>query len=264
MIRLLTVGLFLLGWVGSSQLTIEVDTSRRTQPPKQIVFDLGGGVKMEFVRIKAGKFTMGDKDFDDATPHEVTLTKDYWMQTTETTQAQWESVMGKNPSEFKGAELPVETVSWDDCQEFLKKLNERMKEHLKDKKATLPTEAEWEYACRAGEKGKWGFGDDENKLGDYAWYKKNSDEKTHPVGQKKANTWGLFDMHGNVWEWCEDWYGAYEKDAAADPTGPPKGDERVLRGGAWFSPRSHTRSTIRAGDHSAGNFQIGGLRAALR
>ncbi|MBI2933514.1 MAG: formylglycine-generating enzyme family protein, partial [Planctomycetes bacterium] len=114
--------------------------------PIVIFLDADKKVKMEFVRIPAGKFMMGDKDFDDAPPHEVTLTKDYWMQTTETTQGQWEAVMGENPSSFKGADLPVERVSWEDCQEVLKKLNEKAKDQLKGKAAKLPSEAEWEYA----------------------------------------------------------------------------------------------------------------------
>jgi len=223
------LGWVALGWQEASEKTL---------------LDLGGGVKMEFVRIKAGKFTMGDKG--DGPAHEVTISKDYWMQTTETTQAQWEAVMGENPSRFKGADRPVERVSWEDCQEFLKKLNEKLalrsseseggaKDQLKGKAAKLPTEAEWEYACRAGEKGKWCFGDDEEKLGNYAWYNKNSDGKTHPVGQKKANAWGLYDMHGNVFEWCEDWYGEYPSEAVTDPTGPAKGKYRCLRGGGWDS-----------------------------
>ena len=132
-----------------SLLLALVLTSQEKDSPEKTVLDLGGGVKMEFVKIKAGKFTMGDENNGPA--HEVTLTKDFWMQTTETTQGQWEAVMGKNPSHFKGADLPVETVSWEDCQEFLKKLNEKAKDQLKGKAAKLPTEAEWEYACRAGE-----------------------------------------------------------------------------------------------------------------
>ena len=232
--------------------------------PEIVVLDLGGGVKMEFVRIQAGKFTMGDKDFKNATPHEVTLTKDFWMQTTETTQAQWEAVMGKNPSELKGADLPVEMVSWNDCQEFLKKLTERAKEQWKGKKAGLPTEAEWEYACRAGEKGKWCFGDDEKKLGEYAWFRDNAEKSTHPVAQKKANAWGLYDMHGNVREWCKDWYGTYEKDAGTDPTGPVKGEYCVFRGGSWNSNARGASSAYRIEMSPAYCDRGGGVRPVLR
>ena len=187
------------------------------------------------------------------------------MQTTETTQGQWEAVMGKNPSHFKGADLPMEMVSWDDCQEFLKKLSEKAKDQLKGKKAGLPTEAQWEYACRAGEKGKWCFGDDEKSLGEYAWYDKNSGNTTHPVGEKKANAWGLFDMHGNVWEWCEDWYGAYEKGAATDPTGPAKGDARCFRGGSWGYGGVDSRSADRyRNGPTYYSYVFIGLRVALR
>ncbi|MBI2931374.1 MAG: formylglycine-generating enzyme family protein [Planctomycetes bacterium] len=216
---------------------------------------------MEFVRIPAGTFTMGDKEFEGATPREVTLTKDTWMQTTETTQAQWEAVMGKNPSHFKGVDLPVETVSWEDCQEFLKKLNEKAKDQLKGKAAKLPSEAEWEYACRAGEKGKWCFGDDEKKLGDYAWYWETA---THAVGQKKPNAWGLYDMHGNVWEWCEDWCGEYPSGAVTDPTGPAKGVDRCLRGRSWGVGDVFTRSADRGRYLPTGRDNIGGLRVASR
>jgi len=241
------LGWVALGWQEASEKTL---------------LDLGGGVKMEFVRIKAGKFTMGDKG--DGPAHEVTISKDYWMQTTETTQGQWEAVMGKNPSFFKGADLPVETVSREECQEFLKKLNEKAKDQLKGKAAKLPTEAEWEYACRAGEKGKWCFGDDEKKLGDYAWYEKNSDHKTHPVGQKKANAWGLYDMHGNVWEWCEDWYEKYPSEAVTDPTGPAKGESRCLRGGSWNDNGVDTRSADRYRYQPSLRFDNDGFRVAAR
>ncbi|MBI2930134.1 MAG: formylglycine-generating enzyme family protein, partial [Planctomycetes bacterium] len=191
-------------------------------------------------------------------------TKDYWMQTTETTQGQWEAVMGKNPSNFKGADLPVENVSWDDCQEFLKKLNEKVKDQLKGKSTRLPTEAEWEYACRAGSKGEWGFGDDEKELGEYAWYAKNSDDKTHAVGQKKANAWGLYDMHGNVWEWCEDWYGEkYPSEAVTDPTGPAKGNARCLRGGCWYFFAGDARSAFRHRIEPMLHGWYGGFRAAV-
>ncbi len=227
-----------------------------------LVLDADKKIKMEFVRIKAGTFTMGDKGEKDATPHEVTLTKDYWMQTTETTQAQWEAVMGSNPSDFKGADLPVEQVSWEDCQKFMEKLNAKAKEQLKGKAASLPTEAEWEYACRAGSKDKWSFGDDESKLVDYAWYSKNSVGKTHAVAQKKPNAWGLHDMTGNVYEWCQDWYGGYGG-KATDPTGPGSGTSRVLRGGTWAHLATDLYSANRDRVVPAGHNSLIGLRVAL-
>ena len=136
----------------------------------------------------------------DEKQHRVTLTKGFYMGATEVTQSQWKAIMGNNPSYFKGDNRPVEKVSWDDCQEFIRELN------LQEggNKYRLPTEAEWEYTCRAGTTTRFCFGDSESRLGDYAWYSSNSSSKTHPVSRKKPNVWGLYDMHGNVWEWCED------------------------------------------------------------
>lgn len=152
----------------------------------------------------------------------------YEMQSTQVTHALWKEVIGFNPSRFKGDDLPVEMVSWNGCQDFIKKLNELDKEYI----YRLPTEAEWEYCCRAGSTTEYCFGDDESDLKDYAWYRDNSEQKTHPVGQKKPNAWGLYDMHGNVWEWCEDKY-----DRA--------GSYRVLRGGSWGSSPVFLRSAFR-------------------
>jgi len=202
--------------------------------PAELTLDVGGGVTMKMVLIPAGKFMMGSPDsaqgrIDFEVPqHEVILSKPFYMGVTEVTQAQYQAVMGKNPSEFKGATNPVETVSWNDATEFCKKLSEKTRQAVR-----LPTEAEWEYACRAGTQTAFSFGDDLSALGDYAWWDGNSDKTTHPVGQKKPNSWGLYDMHGNVWEGCADWYGEYPKGPATDPSGPATGDRRVLRGGAW-------------------------------
>ncbi len=135
----------------------------------------------------------------------------------------------------------MEQVSWDDAQEFLGKLN------LMEKTNTyrLPTEAEWEYACRAGSTTRFCFGDEEAELEDYAWYEENSEGKTHPVGQKQPNAWGLYDMHGNVWEWCQDWYGDYPAGPVTDPRGPDTGEYRVLRGGSWGNDSRNLRSAVR-------------------
>lgn len=198
--------------------------------PKELAVDLGGGVKMEMVFIPAGSFLMGvdaARFIDLAKPvHKVRITKPFYLGKYEVTQEQWQAVMGDNPSHFKGPKNPVETLSWDDCQQFLVKLN--AKSGGQGGKFVLPTEAQWEYACRAGSAGKFCFGDDEKQLGEYAWYAKNSDGKTHAVGGKKPNTFGLHDMHGNVWEWCQDWYGAYGAEAVDDPSGPTTGSYRVL------------------------------------
>lgn len=154
--------------------------------------------------------------------------RDYEMQSTQVTQALWIEIMGVNPSHFKGDNLPVEMVSWNDCKDFIKQLNEVDKEHVYG----LPTAAEWEYCCRAGSKTDYCFGNDESELKEYAWFYQNSEKSTHPVAQKKPNDWGLYDIHGNVWEWCEDLYNA-------------AGSGRVLRGGSWFSDPVVLRSAVR-------------------
>jgi formylglycine-generating enzyme required for sulfatase activity len=194
---------------------------------RELVLDLGKSVKMKLVRIPAGQFIMGGDEFP---RHPVTLTKAFYMGVTAVTQEQYEQVMSKNPSGFNGAKNPVETVSWDNAVDFCKKLSTKSGMNVQ-----LPTEAQWEYACRAGSKGKYCFGDDGKLLGEYAWYKDNSDEKTHPVAQKKPNAWGLYEMNGNVWEWCNDWFDDkyYTLSPKTDPTGPASGTVRVLRGGRW-------------------------------
>jgi formylglycine-generating enzyme required for sulfatase activity len=234
--------------------------SETQEPPKELAVDLGGGVKLDIVLIPAGSFTMGDNDYF-MPAHRVTITKPFYLGNHEVTQEQWEAVMGSNPSHFKGPKNPVENVSWDDCQQFLVKLN--AKSGGKGSKFVLPTEAQWEYACRAGSTGKYCFGDDE-ALGEYAWYAANAELKTHPVGEKKPNTFGLHDMHGNVWEWCQDWYGEYGAEAVRDPIGPTKGSGRVYRGGGWILGGWVCQSACRYGNGgvpgSRGN--VLGLRVA--
>ena len=195
-----------------------------------------------FVLIPAGTFMTGD-----VSEHQVTISKPYYMQTTEVTQGQWRQVMGNNPSVFKtcGDNCPVENVSWGDAQEFIRRLNQ--KEGVN--KYRLPTEAEWEFACRAGAKSKEAPGSAEGKLGDYAWYEANSDRKTHPVAEKKPNPWGLYDMHGNVLEWCQDWQDDYPEKAVKDPKGPPSGQHKILRGGAWLGSPTTLRCTFRSQDY---------------
>ena len=196
---------------------------------------------LRFVRIPAGTFMMGspkneDERFSWETQHKVTLTRPFEMMVTPVTQALWQAVMGNNPSRFKGPDLPVENVSWDDAQEFIQKLNQM----LGTDSLRLPTEAEWEYACRAGTTGaRYG------ELGEVAWYYDNSDQKTHPVGQKAPNAWGLYDMLGNVWEWCQDWHGSYPSGPVTDPTGPSAGSDRVDRGGSWYAFAWYVRAANR-------------------
>jgi formylglycine-generating enzyme required for sulfatase activity len=166
----------------------------------------------------------------------------------EVTQQQYEKVMGTNPSTTKGPQNPVEKVSWNDAVEFCRKLSALPAEKSAGYVYRLPTEAEWEYACRAGTQTAYSFGDSESELGDYAWYDKNAGGTTHPVGSKKPNAWGLYDMHGNVFEWCQDWYGSYPSGSVTDPTGESSGSHRVVRGGAGTaSPSAVRRSASGAG-----------------
>jgi formylglycine-generating enzyme required for sulfatase activity len=239
--------------------------------PKKFAVDLGGGVKMELVLIPAGEFLMGSPDSDkraipnEKPQHRVRITKPFYLGKFLVTQEQWAAVMGNNPSHFKGPKNPVEQVSWDDCQKFLEKLNAKI--GTQRGKLVLPTEAYWEYACRAGSTTRYCFGDDESGLGEYAWYGSNSDNKTHPVGEKKPNAWGLYDMHGNVWEWCADWGdwddGRYHANSPTDdPTGPATGSYRVFRGGSWKYPTRDCRSAIRFRDEPEDRYYDLGFRVS--
>jgi formylglycine-generating enzyme required for sulfatase activity len=206
---------------------------------KQVSFDLGAGIKLEMVLIPEGEFLMGSPDseekanVDEKPAHRVRITAPFYMGKHLVTQEQWEAVMGDNPSMFRDPKNPVETVSWDDCQSFLDKLNGKLGAGWGTFK--LPTEAQWEYACRARNMTNYCFGDNESGLRKNAWYGENSHGRTHPVGEKKPNAWGLFDMHGNVWEWCQDWYDGnyYAQSPGDDPSGPAQGSHRVNRGGSW-------------------------------
>ncbi|MHC4399825.1 MAG: formylglycine-generating enzyme family protein [Planctomycetota bacterium] len=225
-------------------------------------------IGMKLVEIPAGEFTMGSDAFTDAKPqHRVRITKPFYLGATEVTQGQYEKVMGKNPSHFKesGPDAPVENVSWDDAQEFCRKLSELAEEKEAGRRYRLPTEAEWEYACRAGSAKKYCYGDDESRLGDYAWYDKNSNGKTQQVGQKKPNAWGLYDMHGNVWERCADWYdsGYYANSPTDDPTGPSAGSYRVRRGGCWARDARGCRSVSRLRNAPGRRSSSLGFRVAL-
>ena len=204
------------------------------------------GISIEMVKVEAGTFMMGAtsemKDpYDMEKPvHQVTLTNDYYMGKYEVTQALWEAVMGRNPSEYKGDNLPVEQVSWNDCQEFISKLNS-----LTGRKFRLPTEAEWEYAARGGKKSRSYQYSGSSNISDVAWYDGNSGSKTHPVGTKQANELGIYDMTGNVWEWCLDWYGSYSSSSQTNPTGAVSGSSRVSRGGSWGLIARFCRLSIR-------------------
>ena len=207
--------------------------------------DLGKGVKLEMVLVPAGKFMMGSLASEvgrgkNETQHEVTLTKPFYMGKYEVTQEQWQSVMGNNPSQIKGARLPVNNVSWNDSQDFIQKLKGKTNGSYR-----LPTEAEWEYACRAGTKTVYFFGDRITK-GDANWGALQAPSSIKGVGNYKPNAFGLYDMHGNVWEYCEDRLGFHSGEAVTDPKGSAIGDRRVLRGGSFDTDMSLVRSSLRS------------------
>lgn len=198
-------------------------------------------IGMELVSVPAGSFMMGSENgsADEKPVHQVAIREGFYMGRYEVTQAQWQQVMGSNPSHFKGDNLPVDYLSWNDTQEFIRKLNAMNDEYV----YRLPTEAEWEYACRAG-----AIGDRAGDLDAMAWYNENSDGKTHPVGQKQPNSFGLYDMHGNVGEWCEDWNHESYNGAPTDGSAWERGGKqhyRVLRGGSWRSLANRLRSATR-------------------
>ena len=226
----------------------EGQTSAKADLPKELTLDLGSGVKLDLVLIPAGKFLMGSplteaKRDSDETQHEVTISQPFYMGKHLVTQEQYEKVTGLSPSKYKGAKNPVEKVNWDDAQIFCKKLST-----TSGKEVRLPTEAQWEYACRAGSTTAYCFGDSDETLDQYAWYSANSKSTTHAVGEKKPNAWGLYDMHGNLWEWCQDLYvdKYYSESPKVDPQGPAKGTgAHVLRGGSWYTSTWDCRSAYR-------------------
>ena len=238
--------------------------------------NLPGGHILEMVQIEPGTFIMGSPAnelgcYDVEKQHQVTLTKRFYLGKYPVTQKEYQAVMGNNPSYFKGDNLPVEKVSWDDAKRFCSKLNDLKRNELPaGYRFDLPTEAQWEYACRAGtttalnnglnltsEKGRC------PNLDEVAWYRENSDGKPHPVGQKKPNAWGLYDMHGNVWEWCNDWFADYPSGAVTDPTGPASGSYRVIRGGSWDYGAQYCRSAIRFSNNPTYRLNFVGFRVAL-
>ena len=230
------------------------------------------GVSFTMVRVQGGTFTMGatPEQGDDASilekpAHRVTLS-DYYIGQTEVTQALWQALMGNNPSRFKGSDNPVECVSWNDCQEFIKKLNA-----LTGKTFSLPTEAQWEFAARGGNKSKGYKYAGSNNLEEVAWYYDNSYDKgenhpdygTHSVATKQPNELGLYDMSGNVCEWCNDWYSDYSSSAQTNPIGPSTGSSRVLRGGVWLSSARFCRVSFRDFNDPVGRNDDLGFRLSL-
>lgn len=266
----MTVGVFLRGSLEAHE--------------RAIAIDLGDGVKLEFVLIHPGSFMMGDDGDRDAKPaHKIDIAKSFYLGKYEITQSQWTAVMGSIHAHTttKGATLPVDTVEWWECQEFCAKLNAR----FADNTFRLPTEAEWEYACRAGSTAKYCFGDDVAQLSDFGWYRRDDDRNpnpkvtgiadTHPVGEKKPNAWGLYDMHGNVWEWCQSRFGAYPytADDGRETAFPkitlnkkdPKSmvDAKVLRGGSWHHGAKACTAISRAASPPADHRYYYGYRVAM-
>ena len=216
------------------------------------------------VYVEGGTFMMGATSeqgsdaYDREKPaHQMTLSS-FSIGKYEVTQEEWEAVMGSNPSYFKGKKLPVEKVSWDDCQKFIRKLNQ-----LTGKQFRLPTEAEWEYASRGGSMSRGYKYAGGNNLGSVAWYDDNSGNKTHEVGKKQPNELGLYDMSGNVWEWCQDWYGDYSSSSQTNPTGSSSGSYCVYRGGSWSDLARFCRVSYRDGDAPGFHIYDLGLRLAL-
>ena len=221
------------------------------------------GVTFNMIKVDGGTFTMGatseqrNPEDDEKPTHKVTLSS-YYIGETEVTQALWKAVMGNNPSRFKGDNLPVELVSWKDCQTFIGKLN-----GLTGKRFRLPTESEWEYAVRGGKRSNHTQYSGGSMIDDVAWHEGNSGSKTHPVKTKKPNELGLYDMSGNVWEWCQDWYVSYSSNAQTNPTGPDSGSSRVFRGGSWDNYEWCCRSSNRGYDSPGNRIYDLGFRLAL-
>lgn len=232
--------------------------------PNSLTIHLKKGINIELIKVEAASFTMGatsakeKPDANEKPAHEVSLSQNYYIGKYEVTQEVWKTVMGNNPSKFKGTNLPVEMVSWKDCQKFIAKLN-----RMTGMQFRLPTEAEWEYAARGGNKSKGYQYSGSDNLTEVAWYDENSGKRTHPVGTKKANELGIYDMSGNVMEWCQDWFGFYTGSPQKDPTGPYTGTFRTNRGGCWYSYPWYCRSSSRNKQSPYDSYFNLGLRLAL-
>jgi formylglycine-generating enzyme required for sulfatase activity len=256
---------FCLSLVGVLASSMPIHAQDKKEPPKNVTNSIG----MKFVWIPPGSFMMGspkeEKERDaNETQHKVTLTKGFYMGVHLVTQEQWEEIMGRNPSHFKGEKnLPVESITFYDCQKFIKNLRE--KDH---KKYRLPTGAEWEYVCRAGTTTPFHFGEtistEQVNFNGNAIYGKGKKgiyrNKTTAVGSFPANAWGLYDMHGNLWQWCQDWNGEYPKKDVVDPQGPSTGTDRVMRGGSWNEHPQYCRSAYRIRDKASSYTYVLGFR----
>jgi formylglycine-generating enzyme required for sulfatase activity len=236
------------------------------QQPQAITNSIG----MKFASISAGSFIMGSPEKEagrhpNETSHKVTISETFYLGQFEVTQDEFEKVTGTNPSSIKGSKHPVETLGWEDAVAFCRKLSELPEEKAAGRVYRLPTEAEWEHACRSGGETAFSFGDSTELLPEHAWFAENAQNKHHPVGQKKPNQWGLFDMLGNVGEWCDDWYGDYPMNATTDPRGPIRGTARVIRGGNWIvANKLHFRSSQRSNYVPKDRSVLLGFRVVLK
>jgi formylglycine-generating enzyme required for sulfatase activity len=236
------------------------------QQPQEITNSIG----MKFASISAGSFIMGSSEKEagrhpNETSHRVTISESFYLGRFEVTQNEYEKVTGTNPSTLKGSQHPVETLDWEDAVAFCRKLSEFPEEKAVGRVYRLPTEAEWEYGCRAGSETPFSFGESAKLLHDHAWYEENSKNQHHPVGEKRPNQWGLYDMQGNVCEWCNDWYGDYPSEAVIDPQGPIRGSERVIRGGSWMVANElHFRSSQRSNYVPKDRSVLLGFRVVLK
>ena len=265
---MLVLGMLVVPLVAGTGDVVVSDT--KLMPGQEMAVDLGDGVTLKMTWIPPGEFMMGSPVGEtghqpNETQHLVKLTKGFWMGKYEVTQGQWERVMGSDPSQLeqwtrvkgnnpgqvKDLRNPVADVNWKGCQEFLKKLNQTAEVRTQVQTGTfrLPTEAEWEYACRAGTITRFHSGNEDSDLDRLGWHGGNSIKKVHPVGQKTPNQFGLYDMHGNVWEWCQDWYGEYPEGTQVDPQGPVSGSLRVVRGGSWYGTTADCRIAARTFDY---------------
>ena len=258
-----TLDSFTVNWRGPRTFTVALKEYVGPKHGDQKTLTLPGGATMEMIYVGPGEFMMGSNNgYNNEEPvHKVRLTKGYWLGKYEVTQQQWQSAIGSNPSYFKGGNKPVECVSWNDCQKFIDKIQSEVRRQFGNYKASLPTEAQWEFACRAGTTGDYA-GNIDNMAWHGSWFGWTHPVGTHPVGTKNANAWGFHDMHGNVWEWCQDWYDSayYSKSPVDDPCNTAAGGYRVLRGGGWRSDARRCRSAGRNGSFPARGYNLYGFR----
>ena len=232
------------------------------QQSKEIINSIG----MKMVLILPGSFLMGPPTNEVGSQVSlplVTISNWYYLGTYEVTQDEYQKVIGRNPSRFIGGKNPVECVSWEDAVSFCRNLSELPQEKAAGREYRLPTESEWEYSCRATSGDAYSFGDTADLLGEFSWFDRNATRQTHEVGEKKANRWGLYDMHGNVCEWCQDWYDFYPSTKETDPTGPISGSFRVRRGGSWSHQAKFCEAAYRYAGEPTNRSWVCGFRVAL-